>query len=252
MSSPTALLLYLVFAVGGVGLYLLLPKTGTSKTRSGLVIGLIAVAGFFTVLATQIIVPNETTGYFYLFSFIAVLGAARVVTHPKPVYCAVYFVLVVLAVASLLVLLHAEFLAIALLIIYAGAILVTYLFVIMLAQQAGSPAYDLRSREPFWSVLAGFVLMAAIAGHTGQMLDSDLPPPQQATQAVSEVPPQGNTVAIGELLMTKHVVALEIAGLLLLISMIGAIAMARKELPTEVVEAPAKPLGQIGREVKPF
>lgn len=252
MSSPIALLLYLVFAVGGVGLYLLLPKAGVSKTRAGMVIGLIAVTGFFTVLATQIISPDATTGYFYLFSIIAVLAAARVVTHPKPVYCAVYFVLVVIAVASLLVLLHAEFLAIALLIIYAGAILVTYLFVIMLAQQAGSPVYDLRSREPFWSVFAGFLLMAAIAGQAGQMLDADPVVPQRPVLAASADQPQGNSVAIGELLMTKHLVALEIGGLLLLISMIGAIAMARKEVPTEVSEAPAKPLGQIGREVKPF
>lgn len=254
MTSNTAYLLYLVFALGGAGIYLLLPKPGVSQARAGAVIGLLAVAGLLTVLATRVIAPDSTTGYFYLFSTIATLSAARVVTHAKPVYSALYFVLLVIAVAALLVLLQAEFLAIALIIVYAGAILVTYLFVIMLAHQGGSPVYDRRSREPFLSVLAGFVLMAAIAGHTLDEPPAGTTVSQAAflTETTTAQPESGNTSAIGSIVMTKYVVALEIAGLLLLISMIGAIALSRKKVPTEGFPAARKPIGQIGREVGPY
>ena len=263
MTSNTAHLLYLVFALGGAGVYLLLPKARASQTRAGAVIGLLAAAGLLTVLAARVISPDETTGYFYLFATIATLAAARVITHPRPVYSALYFVLVVIAVAALLVLLQAEFLAIALIIVYAGAILVTYLFVIMLAHQGGSPVYDRRSREPFLSVLAGFALMAAIAGRAQEQ------PPIAATRvsqagvsqagvsqaglaAASAEQPSSNTTAIGAAVMTRYVVALEVAGLLLLISMVGAIALTRKKAPPDQFAATGKPLGQVGREVVPF
>ena len=257
MSLETAHILYLVFALGGAGLYLLLPKPRRSQTLAGAVVALLAVAGLAAVLAARVIAPSDTTAYFYLFSLIAVVAAVRVITHPKPVYSAIYFVLVVIAVAALLVLLQAEFLAIALIIIYAGAILVTYLFVIMLASQSGSPIYDRRSREPFLAVLVGFVLMAAIAGRGYALPDSGVAlAPQTAglatdTQVATE-PKGSNTTAIGALVMTRYVVSLEVAGVLLLISMVGAIALSRKKVPTEGFVPPAKPIGQIGREVEPY
>ncbi|MGB2984878.1 MAG: NADH-quinone oxidoreductase subunit J [Phycisphaerae bacterium] len=256
MTATTALLLYLVFALGGAGVYLLLPKPGRSQALAGVVISVLALAALLIVLAARVIPSSGMVGYFCLFATIAVLGAVRVITHPKPVYSAVYFVLVVIAVAALLVLQRAEFLAIALIIIYAGAILVTYLFVIMLANQGGSPVYDRRSREPFLAVLAGFVLMAAIAGRAG-----DLPQPRSAStprvgvSAGVELPQQmadSNTTGIGAAVMTKYVVALEIAGVLLLVSMIGAIALSRKKVPVEAFKEPPKPLGQVGREVEPY
>ncbi len=257
MTAAAPYLLYLVFAVGGVGLYLLLPKPGRSQTWAGAVIGMLALAGLFAVLAARVVSPDETGVCFYLFAAIAVVAAVRVITHPKPVYSALYFVLVVIAVAALLVLQEAEFLAVAMLMIYAGAILVTYLFVIMLAQQSGSPIYARRSREPFLAVLAGFVLMAALAGRAG-----DLPEPTAAPviptqfavpdETSSAVPALGNTSAIGAAVMTKYVVVLETAGVLLLVSMIGAIALSRKKVPVEGITAPQKPLGRIGREVEPY
>lgn len=256
MTTTTAYLLYLVFALGGAGIYLLLPKADRTQTRAGAIVGLLGVAGLLTVLAARVVLPDGQTGYFYLFATIAIVSAARVITHPKPVYSALYFVLVVIAVAALLVLQGAEFVAIALIIIYAGAILVTYLFVIMLAQQGDASVYDRRSREPFFSVLAGFVLMAAVAGKAG-----DLPQPAKAslvrasppaTSTAAPTEETSNTTAIGQAIMTKYVVALEVAGLLLLISMVGAIAMSRQKVPTEGTPTPQPPLGQAGRQAEPF
>lgn len=256
MNTTTVYLLYFVFTLGGAGVYFLLPRGDRSKMAVGAVFGVSALAALLIVLATRIVPADSERAYFYLFSVIALAAATRVITHPRPVYSALYFVLVVLAVAALLVLQQAEFVAIALVIIYAGAILVTYLFVIMLAQQSGSPAYDRRAREPLAAVLCGFVLMAAIAGRAG-----DLPSPaaattvqvsQDASPLQESAAPAGNTMQLGALVMTRYVVALEAAGVLLLVSMVGAIALSRKKVPSEGYRTPRKPLGQVGREAAPF
>ena len=256
MSSSAAGLLYLVFILGAVGVYYLLPRTGPSKTLVGAVFGVLAVVALLVLWAIRVISPTPTSGYFYLFATIAILAATRVVTHPKPVHCALYFVLVVVAVAALLVLQLAEFLAVALIIIYAGAIVVTYLFVIMLSQQGRQPMYDRRAREPFLAVLAGFVLMAGIAGRAGELPEQAAPSSVQVHQAsalglAASVPP-GNTAAMGAVVMTRYVVALEIAGVLLLVAMVGAIALSRKRVPAESYEPPRRAPGQVGKEVPPY
>ncbi len=107
--------------------------------------------------------------YYYIFTLIALVSAVRVISHPRPVYSALYFVMVVLATSGLFLLLHAEFMVFAMIIIYAGAILVTYMFVIMLATQPvsshdpdTSPIYDRAAREPLAAVAVGFALIAVI------------------------------------------------------------------------------------------
>lgn len=275
--TSTAYLLYLVFAAGALGVYLMLPKGRPGQARAGAIIGLAGAVGLVAILVSRLMGPDSGAWSFCLFAGLAVVAAVRVITHERPVYSAIYFVLVVVAVAALLLLLEAEFLAIALVIIYAGAILVTYLFVIMLAQQAEPAAHDRRSREPLLAVVAGFVLMGAVAGRA-----ADLPGPAEGAVASvrqaagrttgagvavrpaafqqssamdggreSAVSP-GNTTLIGSAIMVRYVVALEVAGVLLLVSMIGAIAMARKRVPQEGTVMAPKPIGQIGREVEPF
>jgi NADH-quinone oxidoreductase subunit J len=163
--SPT--LLVILCVVAGVGTWMLLPGRnrtamrglgGTLVLLSGLVLGLLLVR--FTA-------ENSAAGpgiYFWIFSAVAILGALRVVTHPRPVYSALYFVLTVFATAGLFILLWAEFMAAALVIIYAGAILVTYVFVIMLAAstvQGGVEKlneYDAHSRDPIVASAVGFAL----------------------------------------------------------------------------------------------
>ena len=249
------LLLYFVFALGGAGIYFLLPRGDRPKVVVGAVLGLSAVIAFIIVLATTVVVSDPAGGFFYPLAAIALVAAARVITHPKPVYSAIYFVLVVVAVAALLVLLHAEFVAIALIIIYAGAIMVTYLFVIMLARQPGSPIYDRRAREPFLAVLAGFVLMAAVAGRAGDMPEgANRAAPVTLTSSDEPAPtlPDSNTLAVGATVMTKYVVALEIAGVLLLVAMVGAIALSKKRVPTDGYRPESVSLGAVGKEVPPY
>ena len=262
MTSGVAYILYGLFALGGVGLYLALPRPEGAHSRAGAVIGVAAIVGLLVLLGADYVAPHSANVFFYLFSAVALLAAGRVVTHPKPVYSAVYFALLVLCVAVLLVIQRAEFLAVALVIIYAGAILVTYAFVIMLAQQAGGETADLKSREPLAAVLVSFVVMGALVGRIDDLRTLPVAPARsdvvlQGTAdvslvAVGEEPPVGNTIAVGRLMFGSFVVVIELAGLLLLVAMIGAIAMARKRVPLEEVGPPPPPLGQIGRQVPPF
>jgi NADH-quinone oxidoreductase subunit J len=288
--NTTALyILYGFLAVGAGGLYLCLPRVSADAQRlrgAGVILGAAALAGVGAYLVQWIGAGFEGRTFLVIFAVLAVAAAARVVTHPRPVYSAVYFILVVLAVTGLCVLAAAEFLAAALLIIYGGAILVTYIFVIMLAQQAGQAAYDARSREPLAAVLMGFMLAAAAAqamtvrdpiaaqvlrsqsnyryaswrqtDSTARQADAAADG-NQAAQTADGAGTPGNVQSIGTTLMTTYVMAVEVAGLLLLVAVVGAIAVARKRIEPEDMTAEeleqiaeTQDLQRIGREAKPF
>lgn len=250
--------------LAGLGVYFLLPQGRLSRPRVGFLFAAAALLAWMAVAGLRLSSAEPSKVYFLIFSSIALAAGVCVITHRKPVYSALYFVVVVLAVAALLVLQHAEFLAIALIIIYAGAIMVTYLFVIMLAQQSGVPLYDRRAREPFFAVLLGFVFMATVVVRTGDdsginasvgpKIASLVQHPVESTTPSTHaaIAHDGNTAAMGAVLATKYVVVLEIGALLLLISMVGAIALSRKRLPREGHAVSSAPLGQVGKTVEPF
>jgi NADH-quinone oxidoreductase subunit J len=158
--------------LAGLGTVLLLPaRREVALRKVGGALLILAGLVFLLLLVRFSAGRAETAGgrlgpYFWIFSSIALFGAIRVITHPRPVYSALYFVLTVMASAGLFVLLQADFMAAALIIIYAGAILITYVFVIMLAAQtvasdrplAGVVEYDAVSREPLAASLIGFTL----------------------------------------------------------------------------------------------
>lgn len=178
------LLLYATCAVGAVGLYLILRPGAKSIRMAGVLIGLAAAIalglGLLKTAAGTITPFDSTTAptgsdgpstlFTGLFCLIAVASAVRMITHRRPVYVALYFVLVVVSSAGLFLLLQAEFMAFALVIVYAGAILITYLFVLMLAQQAESEddlralaEYDRVPREPATAVVVGLIMVAVLS-----------------------------------------------------------------------------------------
>jgi len=160
---------YIAAVLGALAVYLILPHR-RGWPMVGAIIGMATLAGFL-VLSLEQVTADQTPGFFYYtFTIIALVAAVRVITHPRPVYSALYFVLVVLSSAGLLVLLQAEFMAFAMVIIYGGAILVTYMFVIMLATlpvTADAPEtaaeYDTTAREPALATVMGFALVAALS-----------------------------------------------------------------------------------------
>jgi len=153
--------LMLPVALGLIAVYLLLPRPRRYPVIWGATAGGLALllGGWFLV-GRRVVLPEMIL--FYAFSGIAIVSGGLLVTQRNPVRAALSFALVVLSTCGLFLLQAAPFLMAATIIIYAGAIIVTFVFVIMLAQQEGLSDADYRSREPFLSCVAGFVLLAAL------------------------------------------------------------------------------------------
>ncbi len=252
-------------ALGAIGLFLMLPRDRMPLVRLGMLLGGMAVIGFFLYLLRSVGESHlaAATGGgvpipFYLFGFIMIAGAVGVVCQPKPVYAALYFVLITLAGAGMFVLLLAQFMAIVLIIIYAGAILVTYVFVIMLASQGSTggqvtaPDYDRKASEPFFSVLIAFLLIgttlqvlfpsdgkviATPSGHPDQLMAMNIgevavpTTAPAADQYVSAAHPPTDIQVLGINLYSQYALSLELAGILLTIALVGAVVISRKGEP---------------------
>ena len=176
--------------LGFAGIYLLLPRVRRSApVLGGICAGAaLLLAGWFAV-RLETVLPERIL--FYAFAGCAVIGGAMLITQKNPVHAALAFALVILSTCGLFLLQAAPFLMAATIIIYAGAIVVTFLFVIMLAQQAGQTQADQRLREPFLASLAGFVLMGAVlcvlhGNYDVQELDQLLAQVSQVAEARSE------------------------------------------------------------------
>lgn len=229
----SSVLLITVLTLGGVGLYLAMPGGRLLRGRDARATlgraALIVLAGAAAALVALLLPLAGEYGlrvWFVLLALVGLVGALRVITHRRPVYSALYFILVVIAVAGMLILMQAEFLAVALLIIYAGAILVTYVFVIMLAQQSGGPAlYDQKAREPFAGVVTGFILLAVL---TTRLMRGDAAP--LITEMADPEQALGGVAQVGTHLLTQYIIGVELAGVLLLAAMVGAIAIARRRV----------------------
>lgn len=252
------LVILLLAIVAGVGTVLLLPGAREAAMRriggALLIVSAIVLAAFLFRWAAGS-PKGGMNAYFWIFSAIALIGAMRVITHSKPVYSALYFVLTVFATAGLFLLLWAEFMAAALVLIYAGAILVTYVFVIMLAAEAtptsgpmaGMSEHDVNSRDPVLAAIIGLSLMAVLIFVVFDKA-SELPapgtvaviPPIRASDIASngqapDTIATGPTQQLGVYLFSNHLINLELAGLILTLAMIGAIVIARRR----VIETPA-------------
>lgn len=182
--------LFVPVVLGLAGVYLLLPRARPYPAWWGAL-----AAGLALVLAGWLLVSAEAasaeTVLFYAFSGIALVAGGLLITQRNPVRAALAFALVVLSTCGLFLLQAAPFLMAATIIIYAGAIIVTFLFLIMLAQQAGLSSADQRSREPLLSCLAGFALLAALlavlySSYSTRKLDALLEQTARAAEQPSE------------------------------------------------------------------
>ncbi|MCB9853985.1 MAG: NADH-quinone oxidoreductase subunit J [Phycisphaerales bacterium] len=254
MTDTLVYLAYAVTALGAAGIYVGMPREAKADRRGLFVIFVAAAAGMFCLVMHRILGDVANHVAFVILSLFALGGAGRMITHPKPVYSAVYFIIVILSTSAMLILAGAEFLGLVLVAVYAGAILVTYAFVIMLSQQSTMHSerfrnaldYDRATREPAWTVIAGFVLSATIAG----MIVQRGWPSYDAVRAAAMS--EHNTLRLGELLMTDMAVSVELAAILLLVAMVGAIAIARKRIPHDDTFEKRRPLGESGRTAAPY
>ncbi|MGH7858216.1 MAG: NADH-quinone oxidoreductase subunit J family protein [Candidatus Binatia bacterium] len=161
------------------------------------------------------------TAEFLLFLIVAsiALGSAIVVIlHPNPVYCALALVIALFQVAALFVLLGAQMIAFLQIIVYAGAIMVLFLFVIMLLnlRQETEPA----SGE--WRVAAGVAGSVLAAELAWFFLSRPMP------EAQAPVDGFGSVTSLARSLFTDHVLSFELTSILLLVAVVGAVVIARK------------------------
>lgn len=239
-------------SLGFLGVYLLLPRPDGHKTATGSLLGVLGIAGLMALVLGGVIVNVESLT-FCVFSSVACLGAGFLVTLENPARAALAFVVVILGVAGLFLLAAAPFLMGANIIVYAGAIIVTFLFVLMLAQQHLPSDADSRSREPLLACICGagslLIILLSIgedAGRTESYQEGTEARALVATRApvapfrrVGEsdlrlnqggVPamPADNTAFLGATLYGRHLVAVELAAVLLVVATLGAIAVAQR------------------------
>ncbi|MFN3737120.1 NADH-quinone oxidoreductase subunit J [Hydrogenophaga sp.] len=158
-----------------------------------------------------------TTGFFYLFAAVLLFAAFRVITSRNTVHAVLYLMLAFSQASALWLLLKAEFLGITLVLVYLGAVMVLFLFVVMMLDINVDEL-----RQGFWkhfpvaAIIGGFVAAELIA-----VVWTGFPTVSAGAPAV-----QGsNTHALGKLLYTEYLYPIEIAAVILLVAMIAAIAL---------------------------
>jgi NADH-quinone oxidoreductase subunit J len=172
---------------------------------------------------------------FYVFAAILVLAALRVITARNPVHSALFLVLAFFTSAALWMLLRAEFLAVTLVLVYVGAVMVLFLFVVMMLDINLD-----RLREGFWTYLplgatvGALMVVEMVLVLWERYVGVQTPPPARAEQAYS------NTKALGRLLYTEYAYPFELAAVLLLVAIIAAIALTLRRRKDTKFQDPAR------------
>lgn len=163
---------------------------------------------------------------FYLFSAVMLASAVAVITSRNPVYSALFLVLTFFSASAIWMLLEAEFLAIILIVVYVGAVMVLFLFVVMMLDinleplQAGFVKYMPIGIGVAVLMAIEFMLVLWTKDRFGE---SAFPIPAAHPEGYS------NTTAIGEHLFTNYLLAFEVAGVVLLVAMIAAVALTLRQ-----------------------
>jgi NADH-quinone oxidoreductase subunit J len=172
---------------------------------------------------------------FYFFGAVLLYAGARTITTRNPVHAALYLVLAFFTAADIWLLLRAEFLAIALVLVYVGAVMVLFLFVVMMLDINLD-----RLREGFWSHLPlGAVVGLLIVLEMGSLVwlkfdPARYPPPAAPGAGYS------NTRALGQILYTDYVYPFELAAIVLLVAIIAAIALTLRRRKDTKYQDPAR------------
>jgi NADH-quinone oxidoreductase subunit J len=166
------------------------------------------------------------TGFFYLFSVVLLFSAFRVVTARNPVHAVLYLMLAFSQASAVWLLLGAEFLAITLVLVYLGAVMVLFLFVVMMLDINVDTL-----RQGFWKNFPlAATLGAVVAFEMTAVLMSGFRLSQAPVAAVvAGVAPVSNSKALGILLYTEYLMPIQIAAAILLVAMVAAIALTLRQ-----------------------
>jgi NADH-quinone oxidoreductase subunit J len=160
-----------------------------------------------------------TTALFYVFSAILIFAATRVITAQNPVHAALFLVLAFFSAAAVWMLLKAEFLSIALVLVYVGAVMVLFLFVVMMVDIDFG-----KLRAGFWGYfpLAAGIGLLIVFQMAAVLFHGFWDPQAQVPAASADI---GNTKELGKLIYTEYVYAFELAAVILLVAIVAAVAL---------------------------
>jgi NADH-quinone oxidoreductase subunit J len=165
-----------------------------------------------------------TAFFFYIFASVAVASAVMVITSRNPVHSVLFLILCFFNAAGLFILLGAEFLAMILVVVYVGAVMVLFLFVVMMLDiDFAELRQGMLNYLPVGGIV-GLILLVELVLALGTWVVS----PETSRVIAAPAPPSTsltNTEALGQILYTRYVYFFQAAGLILLVAMIGAIVL---------------------------
>ncbi len=165
--------------------------------------------------------------FFYIFAFIAVISAICVVTLKNPVHSAFFLIVCLMQVAAVFVLLRAPFLAAVQVFVYVGAVMVLFLFAVMVLDLGKE---NLLNRLHNQATLAGILVVVLFVAMAALALRGRLTAPQGP---YTEVVLAKNTEVVGKSLYTNYIYPFEIVSLVLLVALIGAVVLVMKDKKNE-------------------
>src|SRR5580698_10807661 len=166
-----------------------------------------------------------TTVLFYIFALLLVVSGLKVITSRNPVASALFLVLAFFNAAAIWMLLQAEFLAILLVLVYVGAVMVLFLFVVMMLDiNVDVLRRDFKRFVPMATIVGAIIVIetALILWHG---YGATIQPVRDTTAAVAGAADWSNTRLIGKIIYTDYIFAFEVAGLVLLVAIIAAVAL---------------------------
>lgn len=175
-------------------------------------------------------------GIFLFFAALVIYGAARVITIRNPVHAALHLVLTFFASAGLWMLLEAEFLSITLVLVYVGAVMVLFLFVVMMLD-----VNIAELREGFVNYLpVGFLIGLALLLQMGVVLGPEFFGLEQFSSPQPKPADYSNTAELGNQLYTTYVYPFEIAAAILLVAIVAAISLTMRRRPESKKQSPGE------------
>ena len=171
------------------------------------------------------------TGLFYLFSIVLLFAAFRVITARNPVYAALFLVLTFFQAAGVWMLLKAEFLAISLVLVYVGAVMVLFLFVVMMLDiNVDALRAGFWKHFPIAATVGALIALEMAAVLMGGFRPAEEPRALPAVAAAAQAGTQfSNTKELGKLLYSQYLFPLEIAAVILLVAIVAAIALTLRQ-----------------------
>jgi NADH-quinone oxidoreductase subunit J len=245
-------ILLLATVLAAAGMWLLLPRGGQMGRKLGIVLAL-ASLGLFASRLPHLAKTSIEEVVFWMLATVTIIAATCAVTLKSPVYCAIWFAMTLLGTAGLFLFQGAQFLGVATIVVYAGAILVTFLFVLMLAQPQGHAYYDRVSWEALVSAAVGAVMIGILSMVISDAFSTRAVATEESTQAEPvyvyhlgmqdsiaghDVPQRQDEILsdrhmdhLGAQLFSRHLIAVEVAGAMLLAALVGAVAIAIQSKP---------------------